>query len=324
MTRTDTAHPDAVREIPLAHDGEVSITVASGALRLRGTDEAAVRVATLDGEPVESAVAIDAGPRQVTVSAREDGLRLGPLMVSRGRSVDLEVHVPRRATVVVRTASGDVDARGLAGPSRWTTASGDLALALEGGSIAIRTVSGDVELEASVPVALEARTVSGTLRVRAPGLLALRAESTSGDIEVAAELDPGTPHEIGTVSGDVILATDSPVRLETRTVAGDLEASVAHRTEGDRGRRRIVVGQGSVAVAIRTMSGDIALRPARATPRPAFSGAGMTGDAPVDRREAARLEVLRALERGELDIDAASRRLEALEDAGPRAFRGWV
>ena len=43
----------------------------------------------------------------------------------------------------------------------------------------------------------------------------------------------------------------------------------------------------------------------------------------VDRREAARLDVLRALERGDLDVETASRRLEALEEAGPRYFRGW-
>jgi hypothetical protein len=43
----------------------------------------------------------------------------------------------------------------------------------------------------------------------------------------------------------------------------------------------------------------------------------------TDRREAARLDILRALERGELDIDAASRRLEILEEAGPRHFRGF-
>jgi hypothetical protein len=43
----------------------------------------------------------------------------------------------------------------------------------------------------------------------------------------------------------------------------------------------------------------------------------------IDRREAERLDVLRALERGEVDVETASRRLELLDEAGPRAFRGW-
>ena len=43
----------------------------------------------------------------------------------------------------------------------------------------------------------------------------------------------------------------------------------------------------------------------------------------IDRREAERLDVLRALERGDVDVETASRRLELLDEAGPRAFRGW-
>jgi hypothetical protein len=43
----------------------------------------------------------------------------------------------------------------------------------------------------------------------------------------------------------------------------------------------------------------------------------------VDRREAARLDILRALERGELDVESATRRLEILDESGPRFFTGW-
>jgi hypothetical protein len=43
---------------------------------------------------------------------------------------------------------------------------------------------------------------------------------------------------------------------------------------------------------------------------------------PPTRREAARLEILRALERGELDVEAASHRLEILEEAGPGTSGG--
>ena len=43
----------------------------------------------------------------------------------------------------------------------------------------------------------------------------------------------------------------------------------------------------------------------------------------IDRREAERLDVLRALERGDVDVETASRRLELLDEAGPRSFRGW-
>jgi len=362
-TNTGPRTTTASREMPLAPDGEVAISVVSGSLRIRGADAAVVRVRRLDGgEPGEDVRFLSETGR-VSIATRDEGLRLGPLTIgiARGRSVGLDVEVPRGARVSVRTASGDVDARGLAGATEFTTVSGALDIGLEGGTLAFQTMAGDVDVEASGPVAIDGRTVSGDVEVRAPHLLGLRVESTSGDVAVDAGLDAGRVHEIGTVSGDVTIATDSAVRVETRTVAGDIEASVPHRTEGSKGRRAIVVGGGSVAVAVRTMSGDIRVRsgrpgpaghasespgvppgpPAAAPPRSpaalpateshvcpkpsaATPGAWSAADPAVDRREAARLEILRALERGDLDIDGASRRLEILEDAGPRSFRGWV
>lgn len=341
----------AVREFPLDPHGEVSVMLIAGSARLAGHDAPLVRVATRDGEALDDAITIETDADGITITPREAGIRLGPLMIGRGRSVDLDVTVPRLAAVTVRTTSGDVTAHGLAGPTRWTTVSGDLSLDLDGGPVTIGTASGDADIRAGVPITLDARTVSGAVRVRAPRLLGLRVETTSGDVGIEGELDGAGHHAVGTVSGEVRLHTNSPVRLETRSVAGDVEATVPHRTEGGRGRRTVVVGAGSVAVAVRTMSGDVTLRPARdaagerpvapaapvppappvapAPPESAEAGpapmaATSAGETAIDRREAARLDVLRALERGELDVEAAGRRLEALDEAGPRYFRGWV
>lgn len=377
MTAADPATNDVratVREVPLDPHGEVSVMLIAGSVRLAGHDAPLVRVATRDGEALDDAITIETDADGITITPREAGIRLGPLMIGRGRSVDLDVTVPRLAAVTVRTTSGDVTAHGLTGPTRWTTVSGDLSLDLDGGPVTIGTASGDADIRAGVPITLDARTVSGAVRVRAPRLLGLRVETTSGDVGIEGELDGAGHHAVGTVSGEVRFHTNSPVRLETRSVAGDVEATVPHRTEGGRGRRTIVVGAGSVAVAVRTMSGDVTLRPARdaaperpvapsapaapaapvppappadppspaatapaaapssAAPAPPESGdagpapvvAPSAGETAIDRREAARLDVLRALERGELDVEAAGRRLEALDEAGPRYFRGWV
>ena len=61
-------------------------------------------------------------------------------------------------------------------------------------------------------------------------------------------------------------------------------------------------------------------------PRPIGDDDTQAWNAPepaIDRREAERLDVLRALERGDMDVETASRRLEALDEAGPSSFRGW-
>lgn len=355
---TDTA---AARVLPLDPGATVEVFLTSGGVRVRGTDEARLVIRTRDGRSLADAVTIGAAPGRVRIRDAAGELRLGPIRLSSRRSSDLDLEVPRGMMLAVRTLSGDLDATGIRGASRWTTASGDLRLVIETGPVAIETMSGDVVLTGEGPLAVTARTVSGDLRLAAPMLDGLDLASTSGDVRVEGELRPGAKHVIASVSGDVQLVTGSPVRVETRTIAGDVRSTGPHKTEGGRGRRTVVVGTGSTLVEIRTTSGDIAvqalsdgaipmpppampaLSPAVPVP-PAELAAECASDAPVppaqqrasappdpelgalsiaDLREAARLEILRALERGEVDVETASQHLEILEEAGPRSFRGW-
>ncbi len=344
---TDTSHlASAIREIPLDPGGSVDILLTSNAVRIRGTEGDRVVVRTRGGEDIDEEIRIDGAPGLVRIRDAETGLRLGPLRWRTRRSADLDIDVPHTAALSFRTLSGDVEAVGIGGPSRWASASGDLRIAVSAGPVAMESMSGDAVLEASGPVACTARTVSGDLRVQAPLIERLEASSVSGDVRIEAALGDGAGHAISSVSGDVDLVTTSPVRVETQTIAGDVRATGLHAAEGGRGRRTLVLGDGSIRVTVRTTSGDIRLRGsapatapvARVTPAqpvepvapeaPAWpdaaAGPPWLGDSgPVDRREATRLEVLRALERGELDVEAATRRLEALEFAGPRSFRGW-
>jgi hypothetical protein len=384
---TDTSVTITTREARLPAGGSVDITLASSDVRVRGTDGDRVVVRARDGEPLPDDLRVDADAGIVRV--HEGALRVGPLVFSHRRSRHFDIDLPRMASVSVRTMSGDVEASGIAGPSRWASASGDLRITTSTGPVQVETMSGDAVLEASGSISLAARTVSGDLRIRAPRIESLDASTTSGDVQVEADLDEGPRHSISSVSGDVSIATGSPVRLEAQTIAGDVRASGPHAAEGGRGRRTLVVGKGSVALSVRTTSGDVRLRvlgrgsiPADAVaavaPEPVPfavpvppAPAGPPIPDPIDsavrpvppvppelpvvpvmplgpdaaaadepepdeetqawnasesaavRREAARLDVLRALERGDLDVEAATRRLEALEEAGPVAFRGW-
>ena len=370
---------DSVREIPLEEGGVVEITRTSGDIRVRGVDGDRVVVRTRDGGPLGDDLVVDTSPGTVTIRDGQVGIRIGPLSVTTGRSRDLDIDVPRSARVQLRTASGDVAAAGIGGASRWTSASGDLRIATEGGALQVETMSGDAILDAVGTLDLGARTVSGDLRVRASRLAATDVGTTSGDVRLEADLVAGGRHAISSVSGDVELVTPSPVRVEVATIAGDVRAQGAHRVEGTRSRRTLVAGTGSVGVSVRTTSGDITLRVARATgaavapdpdragavgsspaeapnpgpadpPRLAPGGApqldpdpapvaeavaGPIGPRPVTDEDTQawstpapaadpqqeRLDVLRALERGELDIETASRRLEHIDTAGPDAAR---
>ena len=353
----------------------MDIVLAASDLRIRGIDGDRVIVRTREGGPLDGKVRIEAAPGVVRIRDWEQSVRLGPLVVHTRRSPDLDIDLPRTAAITLRTVSGDVEALGIGGASRWASTSGDLRVTVSAGPVQLESMSGDAVVEASAAITLVGRTVSGDLKVRAPRLDGLDASTTSGDVRIEADLAAGNRHAISSVSGDVDVVTGSPVRLEAQTIAGDVRANGPHTTEGGRGRRTLVVGNGSVGLTVRTTSGDVRLRvlgglvstaprapaaprlrpPAapvarsclrlpcsrwrRSRPRRSRSGlppvppiapigdedtqAWNAPEPAIDRREAERLGVLRALERGDMDVETASRRLEALDEAGPRSFRGW-
>ncbi len=372
-----TSQSTASRELVMEPHDEVEILVTSSSVVLRGVDRDAFRVQGLGGEDVADDFEIERLAGKVRLREITTGFKIGSLRIRTGHAPDLEIEVPRAAALSFRSLSGDVEAKGTAGESRWATASGDIRVEVDGGPVAVESMSGDVEVVATAPIELRARSVSGDLDVRGSRFDALTASSTSGDIRVDAALGAGQDHVISSVSGDVELTTSSDVRVDTQSVTGDVHATGTRFAEGGRGRRTLVVGAGTVGVSVRTTSGDIRLRgvattegsvptppvPPRApaaprTPdvpaapfppvapnapvppvvvvaeaeaapnlvRPAARDADdalLGAGSPTDRREAARLEILRALERGDLDIESASHKLEILEDAGPRFFRGW-
>lgn len=374
---TDIARAHDIRDVPIERDGTLELLLSCSDLRIRGTDTDAVIVRTRNGRPVDDEVVIETEPGRVRIRDGEGSFRLGPVHLRLRGATGLDIDVPRTVAIACRTLSGDIVAEGIGGPSRWNSASGDIQVAVDAGPVTIDTMAGNAAVRASVPVGLTVRTVSGDVRAHAPRLDASTITTTSGDVHLAASLTAGVRHTVSSVSGDVDLETDSPVRVETHSLTGDVKVDGPHRTEGGRGNRTVIIGDGAAVVSVSTTSGDVristVLRSERggssrdprpsvapappvapeppvqvappapalpvdlATPRPPLvvaeaeaapnlvreAPAG-TGDQPAtDRREAARLEVLRALERGELDVEAASRRLEILDDAGPRAFRGW-
>ena len=248
-----------VREVALTPGGEVSINLTSSDVRVNAVDGDVVTIRTRGGEDIDDEILVENEPGRVFVRDAERGYRIGPVRFGSGGSVALDVDVPRTARLICKTLSGDIEAHGVGHESRWSTASGDLHLVVEGGSLILDTMSGDATVESSGPIGIRARTVSGDLRLSAPRIEALQASSTSGDVRIDADLGSGFEHVVTSVSGDVFLQTTSPVRLETQTIAGDVRATGLHSAEGGRGRRTIIVGDGSVRVGARTTSGDIRL-----------------------------------------------------------------
>lgn len=241
------------------------------------------------------------------------------LGIGNGRAVtSIHVSAPRGADLRYEGVSGDVTADGFRGQQEYRTVSGDLWLEHLGGSVQLRGVSSDISIRADEPIRLEANTVSGDISAFAPRFDDLRVVTVSGDVELEGALAPASHHRVETVSGDLSLGVSGGFTLEVRGLSTDVGISIPHRAEGSRDRRRFVVGDGSASMLFSSMSGDVVAHSSRrysepAAPMPPTPPKPPTPPrAPVPDNE--QLEILRALEAGEIDVEEASRRL-AGEDA---------
>ena len=283
---------------------------AGGLLAVR-LEDGDIRLTGIDGDTV-SVAASRHGPHGLTIERGD-----GSVSITTGAGPtpdDLSIEVPSAATVVVESRSGDITAEGLKGDVRITTASGDVTIRDAGGTLAIEAVSGDVEVAAVADLAVDARTVSGDLDVRAGLLRRANLTTTSGDLAIDAAFADAGAFVVETVSGDTTVESRSPVRVEATTLTGDVQGPSAGGRD-DRPRGTVVVGSTTGAtITFRSTSGDLALR-VRDDSTSDVARVPDTAPAPAKEVDPT-LDVLRALERGEIDVAEATERLAALESEG--------
>jgi hypothetical protein len=318
-------------EHAIGRDGRFVLRVTSPDVEVRGTDSDVARVLVdfeiraptdADADAVFEAVRFvehraehvleisepKRGPQGIAALALASVFGNGPTHVDDVRVV---AELPRHASLSYSGVGADLATVGLRGAQEYRTVSGDLVLTELGGTIALNSVSGDITLRANGSVSLRANTVSGDLSVIAPRLEEARIVTVSGDIELEGDLGRESTHRMETVSGDLSLGVVGGLTLEVRGLSSDVDVSLAHRSEGSRDRRRYVIGDGVSSLLFSSMSGDVTVRQARRIgpqqPRPPVPPRPVETPRPMGDDE--QLEVLRALERGEIDVDEATRRL---------------
>jgi DUF4097 and DUF4098 domain-containing protein YvlB len=198
-------------------DGHVLVENLAGSVEVTVWNKAKIEIKGELGDDVE----------KVEISATDNGIQIRVRNKSRGHDIDdtdLYLKVPLAASIEVETISADIDLNGNAGES-----------------IVLKTVSGDVEAQAS-PGRLEIQSISGDVEFE--GSIARSSlETVSGDISVSGvhgEI------EVSTVSGDVSVIGEAVDRGQFESVSGDMKLDLAI---SDSGR-----------LASESMSGDLNLR----------------------------------------------------------------
>jgi len=189
----------------------------------------------------------------------------------------LEVRVPLRARVWIKTIGAYVDVSGTAGELDLSSVTGDARIAgaprvvsaetlegaitadLEGGVARLRTGAGPIRVRAG-ECDLTAVSVDGLVEVESPRLARARLESVGGTIRFTGNLAPGAALEAETHAGDVVLRFVGPVNaeFELAAVAGALTGSLLGKVPLGKGTAtRFTVGDGGAEITARTFKGRI-------------------------------------------------------------------
>jgi DUF4097 and DUF4098 domain-containing protein YvlB len=265
--------------VPAAARGTVEINNTAGTVEIIGWDRNEVQVSGTIARDVERVDVLSEADRVRVLVAlpRQRNVRRG--------SADLEVRVPRGASVKCATVSADVTSTGVRGDQEIGSVSGEITADISGVDVTMKSVSGDVRLRGDgKPANLEISTVSGNVRLdRSAGAVEavtvsgdievelgktteLRVRTTSGNLEAEAHLTRDARVAIETVSGDLrtIFPSDAGFTTDIESFSGDIEgcfeSSVRRVSKYGPGTRlEVKHGEGAARIRAKSLSGDIML-----------------------------------------------------------------
>jgi hypothetical protein len=237
--------------------------------------------------------------------------------------------------VQLTTVSGDLRLVGIRGDLTLQTASGDVMAEGGSGRVTARTTSGDIRIESAQCESFHLQTANGDIAVDALlGTGTFQAQTANGDVHLTLRQRAGSMEESTTltfrgVSGEAHVSP--PFRkidqrrwqmgegnggrlIEVMTVAGDLMANVAPAT------RDFAPAPTRPTSPIEAPTAPLPPEPPAAPLAPVWRESDSDITAPLQSAtpasglsETDRLAVLEAVERGEIDVEEALRRLEAAD-----------
>jgi putative adhesin len=206
----------------------VSLCVLAGNVTVQGWDRNEVTVKSNEGAQIELRRNVagnqPASKIQVVVTDKDDTLRTRSGCQA---STDLELHVPKGATVQVQTREGSINIAGVA-VAYAGTQNGDINVArvsrvIEVGTVAgcvsvsdssgrmdLNSIAGSVSVTNVRPVnaddLLEVTSVSGELEIERATHAQVNMRTVNGSMRLTGPLANGGRYGINTMSGDVTLA----------------------------------------------------------------------------------------------------------------------
>jgi len=261
------------RGFQLDAEGSLRITVPAGSVHIVGWDRDSVLVT---GSVAPGGGTFYAGGRG---RGGKMGVDNGD-MSGTGPGADLEIRVPARARIWVKTVGAGVTVEGAQGEVECISVSGTIQVTGEPRVLSAETMDGAVTVEGAGGV-LRIRTGGGNVTVHGPGgditvssvggvvdvtaarLERARLESVTGAVRFTGNVAPGGALETETHSADVVLRFigDLDAEVTLVSVGGLVFNKIAPRgNPPPRGKPVVfVAGEGGAQVSARTFKGNVTI-----------------------------------------------------------------
>jgi len=270
------AGEDIDRTLALPANGLVRIENMAGTVELETWERDEVQVRGEPGDSVED-IEIVSGSNEVQVRVRNrEGQR-------RMDGTDLHLRIPVGASIEVETVSADVSLSGSRGERIvLRTVSGDLEVEAAPGQVELHAVSGDVEFEGEVRRSafetvsgeivivgaageIRASTVSGDVSLDAGELTQGRFEAVSGDLGLSLSLADGGRLTCDSMSGDIRLRLPASQQAEftAQSFSGSLQTDFGESARASSGPGVMLehrAGDNGARIRLESFSGDISIR----------------------------------------------------------------
>jgi hypothetical protein len=303
----NTSEATVEEQFAVGEDCALSIGNVSGRITIRAGEPGTIAMRALKrgrDRSVENTwieTAQDGNRVRIRTRSEETGF----MGINRGMcSVYYDITVPVGCAVEARAVSADISVTGTLGSLELDTVSGDGVVEDISGSCALKTVSGDVKAR-RVTAPLGFRSTSGDFSLRDSSLSELNAHTVSGDLTIETPLNPEGQYYAKTVSGDLTLVVpgESGATVELQTVSGRVTTDFP--TEIVRAGRRHWQGRfngGGAHIEMKSVSGNLRIRAGSPVP--------VVPTRSSEEHDAAVNQALSALERGEITVEEAMRRIK--------------
>jgi DUF4097 and DUF4098 domain-containing protein YvlB len=276
-TPLDLSHPAA----PTVH---VEINNVKGKVTINAWDRNEVHVGGQLGDGA-APLSIEGSENNLSIKVQAQGhggwLNWGSDKAMSETTLDIDV--PRAASVKVNVVSaplsidgingGDIAVNSVSGRVRIdaqtpmlnvVSVSGNVAFSGQAQQAKLQTVSGDI-LAPSLGHTVDLQTVSGHIQAAGGPWQQLNLSTVSGDVQLAGALAAGGSMSVDSMSGDVQLQFPAALSgsMHASTFSGDLRSDFGTPKQPEHGPGSTldtVAGSGNGKISIETFSGDLRIR----------------------------------------------------------------